>query len=179
MDPRLGKPLAAGWSLRFRREDSNPYCPDQTRVSCQLDDIGSRWSAGRGSNPRQPLCRRTPSLSGTGTMERVTGIEPASPDWKSGALAIELHPHGVCSSSLESGSNRRPAAYKAAALPTELPRRACTTLLSYSDRRCARRRATCSACCDCHGSGSHRSRSTTAGSTQTRSRRATAAMSAA
>ena len=25
-------------------------------------------------------------------MERVTGIEPASPAWKAGALAIELHP---------------------------------------------------------------------------------------
>ena len=27
------------------------------------------------------------------TMERVTGIEPASPAWKAGALAIVLHPH--------------------------------------------------------------------------------------
>ena len=26
-------------------------------------------------------------------MERVTGIEPASPAWKAGALAIVLHPH--------------------------------------------------------------------------------------
>ena len=26
-------------------------------------------------------------------MEQVTGIEPASPAWKAGALAIELHPH--------------------------------------------------------------------------------------
>ena len=29
-------------------------------------------------------------------MERVTGIEPAFPDWKSGTLAIVLHPHGYC-----------------------------------------------------------------------------------
>ena len=28
-------------------------------------------------------------------MERVTGIEPASPAWKAGALAIELHPRGL------------------------------------------------------------------------------------
>ena len=27
------------------------------------------------------------------TVERVTGIEPASPAWKAGALAIVLHPH--------------------------------------------------------------------------------------
>ena len=27
-------------------------------------------------------------------MEQVTGIEPASPAWKAGALAIVLHPHG-------------------------------------------------------------------------------------
>ena len=27
-------------------------------------------------------------------LERVTGIEPASPAWKAGALAIVLHPHG-------------------------------------------------------------------------------------
>jgi hypothetical protein len=26
-------------------------------------------------------------------VERVTGIEPASPAWKAGALAIVLHPH--------------------------------------------------------------------------------------
>ena len=26
-------------------------------------------------------------------MEQVTGIEPASPAWKAGALAIVLHPH--------------------------------------------------------------------------------------
>ena len=26
-------------------------------------------------------------------LERVTGIEPASPAWKAGALAIVLHPH--------------------------------------------------------------------------------------
>ena len=28
-------------------------------------------------------------------MERVTGIEPAYPTWKDGALAIELHPRMV------------------------------------------------------------------------------------
>ena len=28
-------------------------------------------------------------------MEQVTGIEPASPAWKAGALAIVLHPHGL------------------------------------------------------------------------------------
>ena len=27
-------------------------------------------------------------------LERVPGIEPASPAWKAGALAIVLHPHG-------------------------------------------------------------------------------------
>ena len=28
-------------------------------------------------------------------LERVTGIEPASPAWKAGALAIVLHPHAL------------------------------------------------------------------------------------
>ncbi len=28
-------------------------------------------------------------------LERVTGIEPAYPTWKDGALAIELHPQGT------------------------------------------------------------------------------------
>ena len=28
-------------------------------------------------------------------MERVTGIEPASPAWKAGALAVVLHPQAL------------------------------------------------------------------------------------
>ena len=28
-------------------------------------------------------------------LEQVTGIEPASPAWKAGALAIVLHPHAL------------------------------------------------------------------------------------
>lgn len=34
-------------------------------------------------------------------MERVTGIEPASPAWKAGALAVVLHPHMVSSDGIE------------------------------------------------------------------------------
>ena len=34
-------------------------------------------------------------------MERVTGIEPASPAWKAGALTIVLHPHMVSSDGIE------------------------------------------------------------------------------
>ena len=36
--------------------------------------------------------QRSGSLTRTFMAERVTGIEPASPAWKAGALAIELHP---------------------------------------------------------------------------------------
>ena len=37
------------------------------------------------------LCR---SGGWAGRVERVTGIEPAPPAWKAGALAVELHPPG-------------------------------------------------------------------------------------
>jgi hypothetical protein len=35
---------------------------------------------------------RLPHMIRPFARERVTGIEPASPAWKAGALAIELHP---------------------------------------------------------------------------------------
>ena len=42
---------------------------------------------------RRQLLYPTELLAHSETVERVTGIEPASPAWKAGALAIVLHPH--------------------------------------------------------------------------------------
>ena len=42
---------------------------------------------------RRQLLYPTELLAHTVKLERVTGIEPASPAWKAGALAIVLHPH--------------------------------------------------------------------------------------
>ena len=41
---------------------------------------------------RRQLLYPTELLAHTVKLERVTGIEPASPAWKAGALAIVLHP---------------------------------------------------------------------------------------
>ena len=43
---------------------------------------------------RRQLLYPTELLAHSDKLERVTGIEPASPAWKAGALAIVLHPHG-------------------------------------------------------------------------------------
>ena len=43
---------------------------------------------------RRQLLYPTELLAQIKSVERVTGIEPASPAWKAGALAIVLHPHG-------------------------------------------------------------------------------------
>src|SRR5690606_32876768 len=43
-------------------------------------------------------------------LERVTGIEPASPAWKAGALAIELHPRAWRGDDHSRSSHRRPLA---------------------------------------------------------------------
>ena len=45
-----------------------------------------------GSRGRGGQARPKPPRPQAGVFERVTGIEPASPAWKAGALAIELHP---------------------------------------------------------------------------------------
>ena len=42
---------------------------------------------------RRQLLYPTELLAQIYKLERVTGIEPASPAWKAGALAIVLHPH--------------------------------------------------------------------------------------
>ena len=42
---------------------------------------------------RRPLLYPTELLAQIKSVERVTGIEPASPAWKAGALAIVLHLH--------------------------------------------------------------------------------------
>ena len=66
-----------------------------------LADIRSIRRAGTPEGTRTPglLLRRqllypTELLAHSDKLERVTGIEPASPAWKAGALAIVLHPHG-------------------------------------------------------------------------------------
>ena len=46
-------------------------------------------------------------------MEQVTGIEPASPAWKAGALTVVLHLHWMRGQE----SNLRPPAYEAGKLP--------------------------------------------------------------
>ena len=59
---------------------------------------GHHIDAPEGTRTPGPLLRRqllypTELLAHTVKLERVTGIEPASPAWKAGALAIVLHPH--------------------------------------------------------------------------------------
>ena len=39
--------------------------------------------------------KRKPSFKAF-RLERVMGIEPTSPAWKAGALAVVLHPHLLC-----------------------------------------------------------------------------------
>ena len=55
--------------------------------------------------------------------KRTTGIEPAFPAWKAGALAIVLHPHNIITMLWRGAeSNRRHYELQSYALPTELPR---------------------------------------------------------
>ncbi len=44
---------------------------------------------------RRQLLYPAELLAQINKLERVTGIEPASPAWKAGALAIVLHPHAL------------------------------------------------------------------------------------
>ena len=83
-------------------------------------------------------------MADRGLVEPLTGIEPAPPAWKAGVLPLNYsgmvpghvgaypggtetekrgNEVGVSPWSSRSGSNRRPAGYKSAALPTELQER--------------------------------------------------------
>ena len=50
-----------------------------------LDSIGERCGTNNTSSKV--------SARGMSFMERVKGVEPSSPVWKTGALTVELHPH--------------------------------------------------------------------------------------
>ncbi len=51
-------------------------------------------------------------------MVRILGVEPSAQPWEGYILAAIRYPHGMWSHL--PGSNRRPARYECAALPTEL-----------------------------------------------------------
>ena|SRR5699024_4232876 len=76
--------------------------------------------------PTSPLSgvRSKPAELQSHTTKRTTGIEPAFPAWKAGALAVVLHPHNTINIMLWRGaeSNRRHYELQSYALPTELPR---------------------------------------------------------
>ncbi len=73
------------------------------------------------NNPQQTLIK---SIHWRLLCKRTTGIEPAFPAWKAGALAVVLHPHNTINIMLWRGaeSNRRHYELQSYALPTELPR---------------------------------------------------------
>ena len=64
---------------------------NRCRSSQRRNGMVARWW--HDADRRRPV-RATCSLHAALLMERVTGIEPAPPAWKAGALAVELHPRG-------------------------------------------------------------------------------------
>jgi hypothetical protein len=57
--------------------------------------VASAQLCEEGSNPQHPGPKPSVLPLNYRRMEPVKGIEPSSPDWKSGATTTELHRHGA------------------------------------------------------------------------------------
>ena len=93
------EPTTPGTTIRCSNQLS--YTHHILRTSTGIHRRSRQEGVGTPEGTRTPglLLRRqllypTELLAQIKSVERVTGIEPASPAWKAGALAIVLHPHG-------------------------------------------------------------------------------------
>ena len=88
---KTGRKTGNQWATKAGNDKEDTYA-----MACIL--LKSIGAPGRnrthGPQLRRLLLYPTELLAQIKSVERVTGIEPASPAWKAGALAIVLHPHG-------------------------------------------------------------------------------------